>query len=206
MSTRSIFPTLIYEVDFPNFEEIKEDVFNVVLPHFNDPFENKKRVDHFSDGTTIKTLSTKFDVHKNPKLNFLVEFIETHCKIYWKDSGYTNTIDPYITVMWALLTSKGGFTAPHNHNPWPIGGAFYVNADNGTGDLFLENPLEMLLGKQPVDIDGPTIYTERIKVKSGKLVLFPGWMRHHSQTNTTDGQRMVLGFTAGSILESKPKL
>jgi uncharacterized protein (TIGR02466 family) len=205
MSTRSIFPIPIYEVDFPDFNTVKDTVFQSVLPYFDDPYENKRRVDHFSDGETIKTLGTKFEVHKEPNLQFLVDFIEHHCKIYWKECGYTNSVDPYITLMWGILTSKGGFTAPHNHNPWPIAGAFYVNADYGSGDLFLENPLEVLLGKQPIDMDGPKIYTEKIRVKSGKLVLFPGWMRHHSQANTTNEQRLVLGFAAGSILESKPK-
>lgn len=200
---REIFPTLIYEVEFPNFKEIQNDIFKVILPYFEDTFD-ERRVDYFS-GSEVKMRSTKFHLHKDPKLQQVVDFIETHCNEYWKMCGYTSKIDPYITVMWALLTNNGGFTASHNHNPWPIGGSFYIDADSNTGDLFLENPLEMLLGKQPVEIDGPTIYTERIKVKSGKLVLFPGWMRHHSQVNKTQTERMVLGFVAGSHLDSKPK-
>lgn len=204
MGTRPIFPINIYEAEYPNFHSVKDQLYRAILPYFDDPFENKRRVDRFSDGD-IKTLSTKFEVHKDPALKDLVDFIEHHMRVYWKDCGYTDKIDPYITVMWALLTSKGGFTAPHNHNPWPIGGSFYINADTQSGDLYLENPLEILLGKQPVEIDGPTTYTERIPVSPGKLVLFPGWIRHHSLTNTLQDKRMVLGFVGGCHFISKQK-
>jgi uncharacterized protein (TIGR02466 family) len=108
--------------------------------------------------------------------------------------------------MWANDIPPGGFTPAHNHNPVPVGGAFYINATPDKGNLYLEDPLEMVHGKAPRDyMHKPYLYTETITVKPGKLIMFPGWMRHHTRSNMTQENRYVLGFNIGAWLNFMPK-
>ncbi len=195
---RSIFPTLIYEVDFPNFDSIQNQMFDSIIPYFDNVVGGYD--DYYSSGKLKRIIRTNtFELHKDQRLKPIVDFINEHGKKYWEASNLHVPVDPYITHMWAVLSERDGFTAPHTHNPLPVAGAFYVNANEESGDLFLENPLELIIGKQPTKFTGgPTIYTERIAVKPGKLVLFPGWMRHHSTANNTDIKRICIAFNYGA--------
>jgi len=194
---QEIFPTLIYETEFENFDKIQNEIYNAVMPYFNDIAGND---DYFSNGKLNRIIRTAtFDLHKEEKIKPVVDFINQHAKKYWEACNFHTNVAPYITQMWSVLTEKDGFTAPHTHNPLPISGAFYVNATSNSGDLFLENPLEIVLGKQPLNLKyGPTIFTKQIQIKPGKLVMFPGWLRHHSKANNTDYKRMCISFNYGA--------
>ena len=200
---RDVFPTKIYEAEFPNFEEIQDRILNAIKPYFDNPAPGNEYI--AGDGTAM-IVRTNNDLHKDPALKEVVDFIEFHGREYWKQSELTTRVDPYILQLWANSIPPGGFTPAHNHNPVPIGGAFYINAVPQMGNLYLENPMEMVIGKQPRDFQyKPYLYTETIEVKPGKLIMFPGWLRHHTRSNMTQENRYVLGYNIGAWQQFMPK-
>lgn len=196
MSLKQIFSTLAYQTEFKDFDS--EGTTVALKPHFEQLSRNDNG--HVIDGSRPLERTLTFDLHKDPSLKHVVDFITHHAMEYWKACGYTTKYDPYITQMWAIQTKTGGFTPAHNHNPFPVSGAFYVYAPEGSGDLYLENPLEPLLGKMPYDMSwGPTSFDESVNVHTGKLVLFPGWCKHYSKPNGTPKTRTVIAFNFGTL-------
>lgn len=203
MSTRDIFPVKIYETQFENFDSIKDSIKEKLMPLFNNNIAQGN--DYFDkDGDPI-FVRTEPNLQNNPDLQPITDFVNQHAKIYWQDCNYTTKVDPYVLQMWANDVPPGGFTPAHNHNPVPVAGVFYIDADEEKGNLYLEDPLEMVKGKMPYDFQHkPYLYTESITVKSGKLVLFPGWLRHHVRSNRTNQNRVVIGLNVGTWVEFKP--
>jgi uncharacterized protein (TIGR02466 family) len=204
MSIRDIFPVKIYETEFENFVEIQQDLRNKIKPLFETNTASGN--DYFDkDGQPIFA-RTNPNIQYNPDLQILKDFINRHVKLYWQACNYTSKVDPYVMQMWANDVPPGGFTPAHNHNPVPIAGVFYVDADEHQGNLYLEDPLEIVKGKMPYDfLEKPYLYTETITVKPGKLVLFPGWLRHHVRSNRATENRIVVGLNAGAFVEFKPE-
>lgn len=198
-----IFPTKIYEAYYDDFEIIQNDLLDIIKPHFENIADGNQYFN--SDGTPCIIRTGNF-LHQDPKLKFIVDFVEFHLKEYWKSYNLTKRVDPYILSMWANNILPNGFTPSHNHNPVPIAGVFYINATSDQGDLFLENPLEIAEGRMPRDYSyNPLLLVEKIKVTPGKLVLFPGWLGHHTRSNMSKENRYVLGFNLGAWLDFKPK-
>lgn len=200
---KEIFPTLIYEAEFENFESIRDDIKQKLMPLFNNNIAQGNN--YFDkDGEPIFA-RTEPNLQAQEELKPITDFINYHAKEYWKACDYTKRIDPYVMQLWANDVPPGGFTPAHNHNPVPIGGVFYVDADEDMGNLFLEDPLEIVKGKMPYDfMYKPYLYTETIKVKPGKLAMFPGWMRHHVRSNMSKENRIVMGFNVGAWMDFKP--
>jgi uncharacterized protein (TIGR02466 family) len=200
---RDIFPVRIYEATFEGFDAIQDKITEAIMPYFENPAAGNEYVT--GDGVDLIIRSCN-DLHKDPELQVLAEFIEFHVREYWKACGFTKRVEPYILQMWANLLPPGGFTPSHNHNPVMIGGAFYIDATPEKGNLYLEHPLELVEGKMPRDYThSPLLFTEQIKVEPGKLILFPGWLRHHTRSNMSPETRCVVGFNAGCWLDFLPK-
>jgi uncharacterized protein (TIGR02466 family) len=204
MSTRDIFPVTIYETKFDNFEEIQSEIIEAVRPLFNNNIASGNQ--YFDkDGNPI-FVRTEPNLQGVEELKPVTDFIEHHAKVYWEALNLTNKIDPYVMQMWANDVPPGGFTPAHTHIPVPVGGVFYVEADPKMGNLYLEDPLETTRGQMPYDHQyRPYLPVEEIKVETGKLVIFPGWLRHHVRSNTSEKNRLIIGFNIGSWRQWLPK-
>jgi ectoine hydroxylase-related dioxygenase (phytanoyl-CoA dioxygenase family) len=61
-----------------------------------------------------------------------------------------------------------------------------------------ENPLEALLKHQPIKAlqdrnTYHTLFDHEVKVEAGDLVIFPGWLRHKTQVNSSNSDRIMIG-------------
>lgn len=199
---KEIFPIRIYETEFPDFDKIKESVVKELEKHFSKNLLGEEFIDQQGNRSIRRTTP---DLHKDPNLKPLVDFIEFHGKEYWKILNLTKKADPYVMHMWANSIPKGGHTPNHNHNPVPVGGVLYINAGPEMGNLFLEDPLDLLNGRMPLDFHHNTnsLYHEE-EVRDGKLLLFPGWLRHYTYSNQSNQDRIVISFNIGSYFNYIP--
>jgi uncharacterized protein (TIGR02466 family) len=204
MATRQIFPTLIYEALWENFNNKSQNFISKIKLQLETNLANgNEYVDR--DGNAIFK-RTNPNLHLLPEFKEVVDFIEVHGKEYWKDLGYTWQQEPYVLQLWANEVPPGGFTPGHNHNPVAVGGVLYLDADSTKGNIFLEDPNQMIKGRSPYDWQyKPYLYTEEISVTSGKIVMFPGYLMHHTRSNQSDQCRYVFGFNFGLSWIYKPK-
>ena len=144
------------------------------------PGEGKFKLENISYGSVIET------------------FVNEHLKIYWNQLHYTEDFEPYIVNCWATRSTNGASWGSHAHPPFPLAGVFYVNASPEQGNIVFESPLEILLGCQPIKDIGTCPFFEHTEdAISGKLLLFPGWLKHKVQSNPTDNPRVIFGFDIG---------
>lgn len=201
---KEIFPIKIYEVEFPDYDSIKDSLLAEVTALFDVNREQYANHRLFRGALSLEgTKEFEFrDLHKRLQHQQVVEFIRTHIKQYWTELGYTPHYTPDIVHLWANLAPKGGNIIQHNHSPFEIAGTFYINAEPEMGSLALVNPNEMILGRLPYYTNeeskqGRYFFDHLVEPKPGKLVLFPGWMYHKTQVNTSDKERVVLGLNSG---------
>lgn len=200
--TTDLFAHTVYETEFPNYQEMQPALIDYIVNNFNSEFINQYHGhDHPIRAGAITKIyeKTAGKEIEDPNLKTLFDFITHHGKEYWKILNLHQKLDPYILQLWATAVKKGGFVASHNHNPVPISGVFYLTSRPELGNLFLENPLDLVLGKSSYhsDTNTPTRFNHEIEAISGKLVLFPGWMKHFTNPNPTDELRMSMAVNFG---------
>jgi len=201
-----LFALPIYEVEMDGYSDIQQSLIDHIASNFNSEFINEYNAqNHPLKAGSVTKIYDKFTYRKenktivDPNLKLVFDFITQHGKEYWKELGLSNMLDPYILQLIGTETARGGFISSHNHNPVAIAGVFYLKAAPNLGNLFLENPLDLVLGKSPRQGQNmlPTKFNHEIKAISGKLVLFPGWMKHFTQPNPTDDVRMSMAVNFG---------
>lgn len=208
---KDIFPIQIYEVDYPDYDKIQEELLEEVKGYFEDreKFANHRLFNNAYSIEGTKEYEVR-DLHLKLQKQEVIEFIRHHIREYWKQLGYTPMHEPDIVHMWANLSPRGGNIIQHNHSPFEIAGSFYVNVEPDMGKLALVNPNEQVLGRLPYYSDGESkqgryFFDHLVDPKPGKLVLFPGWLYHKTQPNATDEERVVMGMNAGLFFNTKGK-
>jgi uncharacterized protein (TIGR02466 family) len=204
--TFDIFPLTIYEAEFPDFAKIQQPLIEHIAKNFNSEFVNEyEGHDHPLRSGAVTRIYDGFEYQEkgktidDPNLKAVFDWITEHGKEYWKTLNLSTYLDPYILQLWVTAVSKGGFVASHNHNPVPVSGVFYLKADPSQGNLFFENPLDLVLGRSPNKFTDrtPTRFNHEVEAKSGRLFLFPGWLKHFTRPNPTDDLRMSMAVNFG---------
>ena len=206
VKTTDLFAHTIYETEFVGYENIQAPLIDYITSNFNSEFVNEySGHDHPLRAGAVTKIYDKFTYSEegktidDPNLKLVFDWITEHGKEYWKILNLSQHLNPYILQLWATAVKQGGFIASHNHNPIPVAGVFYLKAEPRLGNLFLENPLDLVLGKSPNHSDQhtPTRFNYEVEAISGKLVLFPGWMKHFTRPNPTDDLRMSMAVNFG---------
>jgi uncharacterized protein (TIGR02466 family) len=190
-----ILPLTIREVFMPNCEDIIKKAIENIMPLFDESIEPfHASVDgHKSLYYRNSKLANSVD------LTEIINFVNEQSQIYWDSLHYSKLLKPYVIQSWANITPNGGKLSVHSHSPAPIAGVFYLNATPEMGNFIIENPLDALLKCQPYEFDfkPKNFLNHEISIASGKLILFPGYLKHGTLPNPTDDLRIVLGLNIG---------
>ena len=86
--------------------------------------------------------------------------------------------------MWMVKYNKGDFTQWHHHKPAFMSFVYFVKTPRGSSPLVF------------------TTSGKRIKAEEGKVVIFPGSMKHHVPKNRCDGRIVLAGnVVPGQLLK-----
>ena len=201
---KNIFPLQIYEVDFPNYDLIKDNLLSDIMTLFNKNLELYSKHRLFNQSYSLEGTEDGMyrDLHLRLEYPELMSWIQEQVINYWQAMQYSRFVTPEIVHMWSNLTPKGGNIIKHNHSPFEIAGSFYVDASPDQGCLVLVDPNELIRGRLPYydsqeSKQGRFFFDHVVEPRPGKLVLFPGWLYHKTQKNPIDDPRVVLGLNAG---------
>lgn len=190
----SIFSIDYHEAFMPNFDKIQKSILEEIILHFQD---NKELNHPYAQGGSIILMPNQnsFDLAKIPHGIDIIKFIEQQAKVYWKELNYSNKYEPYLKNIWASYNPPRGSWISHNHAPATIAGCFYLDACAEQGNLIFENPLDLVLGYQPYADEMPDLLlTHTVVPVSGKLVLFPAYLKHRVEMNNTSRPRIIIGI------------
>ncbi len=133
-----------------------------------------------------------------PELEGLSRFVlscleETASAEAWRTDAFR-----FVTEGWININSRGASNCFHNHPNALLSAVYYLDAPRGCGDILFRDPREMAYNHQPPYADGR--YRTPVKALTpapGMLLIFPPWLLHAVDPNTTDAERISLAFNAG---------
>ena len=178
-----LYPTPVYSSKVDNYEEIQEEIAysleNGVVFNMNDVWASH----YLSDITFELNVIEHFKLHKF--MTELAVHIQEYCK-YLNHMGNCK-----IAQSWYSLFNPGNYGHVHHHAWADISGVYYHKTNGEDGNLFFDSPNPHLSTTRLYQNLTPR---HQVKPVQGHLLLFPGWLMHGIQTNTTQNERISLSF------------
>lgn len=142
--------------------------------------------------------------NSNDEIKKLSNEISERILFLYKEFGLKTPAEVYISNMWININPGGGFNRPHVHPESIFSGAYYVETNENDGCIVFKHPAIHHQYHINGNIDSYTNFTSsvyRVTPKKGKLVIFPSWLEHYVEPNTTDTDRISISFnTRASIV------
>jgi uncharacterized protein (TIGR02466 family) len=145
----------------------------------------------------ISTYETDNQIHEIDEIKQLADMVLFHARIYWRVLDIDERLSPRIDQCWSNIHKSGSFTLQHSHSLMPMVGSFYLKAEKNSGDLILTNPSEYSITNIPFSRSIEQKIETSIKLKTGDLVFFPGYVRHKTGENFSGDDRIVITFNIG---------
>lgn len=101
-----------------------------------------------------------------------------------------------ITNSWINVMPVGSDVASHLHQYSVVSGCLYLNAEEGAGSFYIENPMSSYHMAYKFKQWNGTEHTQpflEVAVQTGTLILFPSHLRHFVRKNKYEN-RTVLNF------------
>lgn len=189
-----LFPTPIYADSIlgDQLAIVQDEIKNVVDNYqFQDPWNNER----------IKISGGNFT--DNPLVN-LDQFklsLSDMVGRYLKTIGEKDYVSYSMEESWITKSIKHSYGHIHNHGDYDISGVYYYKTNTMDGNLFFENPVTECIASK---IGRKTLLKQTISYQPevGKFILFPSWLKHGVDTNTTDNERISLSFNLRLINET----
>ena len=104
---------------------------------------------------------------------------------------------PYeITGCWATVLARGAAHKAHSHPNNFLSGVYYVCTRPGADTINFHDPRRQTGVIRPPVIELTAENTDQvvIKVRDGTLLMFPSYLEHSVDANTSDGERVSISF------------
>jgi uncharacterized protein (TIGR02466 family) len=195
MSTINLFPIKIYHINSGfDCDWILHSLTSILEGCWKSAEENNQQ--HMR-GNGVCTYNTARELNNTQELRKIKSFINEHAEIFWKELGYSDKQKPSVFEMWTNRYKTGSFIDMHNHSPIQLTASFYLQQPLDGGNLVFENPIASLLKHQPYDHslirDNPEHWEYTVPIKTGDLVIFPGYLNHRTLPNNSTRDRIIIG-------------
>jgi uncharacterized protein (TIGR02466 family) len=186
-----IFPIKIYKHQTGDVDKL----FDSIKPWLDESYEKTLTNNQGSiRNNGLCSYNASRDLHKNIVFKPVVDIINYHVNIFWKELNYNHI--PFIQEMWTNRYSSGSFIDVHNHAPIPLTVSLYLKKESG--NIVFENPLETILKHQPYkqlqDRNSyHTLFDYELEINAGDIVIFPGWLKHKTLPNDSNHDRIMIG-------------
>lgn len=108
-----------------------------------------------------------------------------------------------IMNMWININLLGGFNRPHIHQNSVFSGVYYVDTTGTDGNIVFQHPAinhQYHLTQKHVDeYNNFTSARFSIVPEVGKLAVFPSWLQHYVESNTSESNRISISFNTDFI-------
>lgn len=159
-----------------------------------DLFEKNALPHQLEFGDAQSTYQFNNNILEMPEFDEIRAQVLAHGKQYWDAYGLDPSMDPEVNTSWMNRHGHLGITLPHLHSGAPIVGVFYLQFEQGNGNLFLEDPLEYHKCHEPRA--GWESETE-LMIQQNDLILFPGYVKHRTGPNYLKKDRYIISFNFG---------
>lgn len=140
--------------------------------------------------------SNSIESGESPDIDSLVQYLDQEISEISKQTG----LPPLkIYNIWINVNPPGSYNHLHHHIGSVLSGVYYVSAFDGQGNIQFErgDSAEYHL---PVNVQKNTYFNATratYRAKTNALYIFPGWLKHSVQGNTSNTDRISVSFNYG---------
>jgi uncharacterized protein (TIGR02466 family) len=176
----------------PNLGLVQDELTTAVDTIKNSQlFKKHPRAEPNTHSLTDVSFSSNFIADWN--LDLFAKELEEHIFKYMRGIGTSfEKVQRYrILQSWMTMTNKDEYAPIHSHGGADLSGVYYFQTNGDDGDIFFNSP-NVQQEHAHVFEHLPAWHSSKPEV--GKIILFPGWLRHGTRTNTTTNERISLSF------------
>lgn len=193
------FSLPILEAELENTEEMNKALHSKVIELFSD-MDDKRLLSHEWNNFTLTDIANSAgyssfnhsNLTEDIKFNFFFQRITVLIDDFFEQLSYTGSWK--FENAWANVYPTGSYVPHHNHSKSHWSGVYYVSAPDACGDLIFCDPKEYSLSNEPEGFIFRGNTRMNIKPTPGKIVLFPGYLKHETMPNQSEENRIVISF------------
>lgn len=134
----------------------------------------------------------------NCQINMLVDEILKRIDSAKQGLGFREDTEAYLTNLWININPTCSFNRPHVHPDCVFSGVYYVECTADSGKLVCKHPA--IAQQYSLKEETLSTFTEyntsiwSITPEAGKLLIFPAWLEHYVEPNTSTEERISIAF------------
>ena len=201
---RNYFPTLIFQKDLENSEELNRKLLELTYAERDTGVAVNR-----SNTAALGSWHSHTELHKNPDYAELMKEIKAVLRRISKELGYARDQVLKVSTMWSIINPPGNGNRAHIHPGSLWSGVYYLQAPEGAGKIQFIDPRTTVIMNPPKFQSKKNPPREcRTKVNitpvAGKMVIFPGWLYHGVDLNTSKetgraGDRIIISFNVSQV-------
>lgn len=189
-----VLEAILSDIDL---DRLKTDVTELF-----DTFEDKRILSHLWNENATSIYKSNYGYssfnaeHGNlinvEKFNWFYEQLGSIVDEFFAQLGYRGTWE--YANSWAAVYPKGSYIARHNHGNVHWSGVFYVNVPDLQSKIVFDDPKEYSLTNEPEGFTHRGAVMAAFDPVPGKLLMWPGYVKHYSIPNMADEDRIIISF------------
>lgn len=132
------------------------------------------------------------DISKDSNFDFFFEIINPIITDFFHQLNYQGNW--YYTNAWCNVYPKNAYVPAHDHRGVHWSGVYYAQADTFCGELIVIDPKEYALAYEPENTMFRGNIMSSFEPMEGKLIVFPGYLKHETDPNLSDRNRKIVSF------------
>ena len=188
MGVISIFPLPVYmkKAEDDQFNKIQEEVISAC-----NNIEFEQRPNWNKDTHMLSKDPFKTNILLDNNCTNAVDFIYKSATNYVEGITGHGNYQYNLMESWLTKTMNGQYAHDHHHGAADISGVYYIKTNGKDGNLRFDNIHSSMAGNF---ICSTLPSRQPMPLETGGLILWPGPLRHGTETNTTDSERISLSF------------
>ena len=128
--------------------------------------------------------------HEWPELDEFTTWVSLRLEECWADWGM-RMVPRYPINSWVNWHPKGAWTEEHDHGAIHQVMVLYLKKPKNSGNIQFRNPMQYHWASYPKNFNLSSIW-QTVEVEEGDVLMFPGWISHRTEPNTSDDDRVVM--------------
>jgi uncharacterized protein (TIGR02466 family) len=205
VTKRAYFPTLIYQIDLPQPEELNNRLLHSI---YAEQEKDQKGIER-SNISALGGWHSHNDLHKVAEFDEITSLINAASARIGEDQSYDDKYKIKIGTMWSIINPPGSANRAHVHPGCLWSGVYYIHAPKGAGNIEFIEPRTMHLMNQPRFKRNTKRAKEnwtkvRFDPVPGRMIIFPSWLYHAVDTNTSteadrNAHRVIISFNLNQV-------